>query len=80
MVEVIPFPLIRRRTFIDRQAARVADLNRDAGERHIAHQLEVQAGAMRRKGIDEALIAQQLLCMESAIRASLWRLAKRARE
>jgi uncharacterized protein DUF6074 len=78
---VVPFPLVRRRPFIERQAARVAELNHDAGERHIAYQLEVQAAAMRRKGVNEDLIASELRCMERAIRASLWRLlAKRTRE
>jgi Family of unknown function (DUF6074) len=74
MAEVIPFPLTRRRTFIERQAGRVAELNHDAGERHIAHQLNVQAVAMRRKGIDEGRIAREIRCMESAIRVSLSRL------
>jgi Family of unknown function (DUF6074) len=81
MVEVIPFPLTRRRAFIERQAARVAELNRDAGERHIAHQLEVQAASMKRKGVAEGRIDVELRCMERAVRASLWRLlAKHARE
>jgi Family of unknown function (DUF6074) len=71
---VIPFPTTHRRAFIERQARRAAELNPDAGERHIAYQLDVQATAMRRKGIDETLIARELHCMEAAIRASLQRL------
>jgi hypothetical protein len=74
MAVIIPFPLNRRGAFIERQAQRSAELNNDAGERHIAHQLEVQAAAMRRKGIDEDLIVREMRCMESAIRTSLWRL------
>jgi uncharacterized protein DUF6074 len=71
---VIPFPLYRRRTFIERQANRAAELNPDAGERHILYQLEVQRAALRRKGIDEALIVREIHCVETAIRASLQRL------
>ncbi|KRR11287.1 hypothetical protein CQ12_05525 [Bradyrhizobium jicamae] len=71
---IVPFPLDRRRTFIERQANRAAELNPDAGERHILYQLEVQRAALRRKGVDDALIERELRCMESAIRASLQRL------
>ena len=74
MAEVVPFPTTRRRAFIERQARRAAELNSDAGERHILYQLEVQRAAMRRKGIDEALIVRELRCMETAIRGSLQRL------
>ena len=70
---VIPFPLCRRQTFIERQANRAAELNPGAGERHILYQLEVQRAAMRRKGIDEALIAREIDCMEIAVRALLQR-------
>ncbi|UPT88630.1 DUF6074 family protein [Bradyrhizobium barranii subsp. apii] len=74
MSDVVPFPLSRRWVFIERQARRASELNEDAGERHILYQLEVQRAAMRRKGIDEALIAREIRCMESAIRVSLQRL------
>jgi hypothetical protein len=71
---VLPFPTTHRWAFIERQARRAAELNPDAGERHIAYQIEVQATAMRRKGIDEALIQREIRCMETAIRTSLQRL------
>ncbi|MGY2907036.1 DUF6074 family protein [Bradyrhizobium sp. URHC0002] len=74
MSNILPFPLSRRWVFIERQARRASELNQDAGERHIGYQLEVQATAMRRKGIDETLIARELHCMEAAIRVSLQRL------
>jgi hypothetical protein len=72
---VVPFPLARRRTMIDRQARYAAELNPDAAERHIQQQLKIQGDAMRRKGIDEDLIARELHCMETAIRALLLRAA-----
>ena len=71
---VLPFPLTKRQQLIERQARRAAELNQDAGERHILYQLEVQRAALRRKGIDEALIAREIRCMETAIRTSLQRL------
>jgi hypothetical protein len=70
---IVPFPLARRRSMIQRQASYAAELNPDAAERHIARQLQVQGDAMRRKGIDENLIARELKCMEGAIRAMLLR-------
>src|SRR5262249_1860933 len=54
--EVVPFPYIHRRVFIERQALRAAELNPDAGERHVKNQVQVQIDAMRRRGIGEELI------------------------
>jgi hypothetical protein len=72
MAEILPFPIVRRQAFILRQALRAADLNQQAGERHIQHQVKCQVDAMRRKGVSEDLIALEARCMESAIRAALW--------
>ncbi|WP_410712066.1 DUF6074 family protein [Bradyrhizobium sp. BEA-2-5] len=70
---VIPFPITRRHSFIERQACRAAELSPDAGERHIRNQVQIQVDAMRRRGIGEDLIAREARCMETAIRAALWR-------
>jgi hypothetical protein len=72
MASVIPFPIARRRSFIERQAVRAAELNPDAGERHIRAQVDLQIRAMRRKGIPDDLIAAEARIMENAIRAALW--------
>ncbi|MBQ8105569.1 MULTISPECIES: DUF6074 family protein [unclassified Afipia] len=69
--DIIPFPLARRHDMIERQAMYAAEINPDAADRHIAHQLKIQRDAMRRKGIDERLIARELRCMEGAIRSRL---------
>lgn len=71
--EVVPFPYIHRRVFIERQALRAAELNPDAGERHVRYQIQVQIDAMRRRGIGEELILREARCLETAIRAALWR-------
>jgi hypothetical protein len=70
---IYPFPLAKRKTMIDRQARYAAELKPDAAERHIRQQLKIQGDAMRRKAIDDALIAREIACMEEAIRAVLAR-------
>jgi hypothetical protein len=70
---VIPFPLASRRAMIDRQAKYATDLGPDAAERHIQHQLKIQADAMRRRGVDEGLVGRELRCMESAVRGLMER-------
>jgi len=66
---IVPFPLARRRAFIQKQADHATCLNPSASERYLEYQLQVQRDAMRRKGIDEALIQHELLCMRRAIQA-----------
>ena len=70
---IIPFPLAYRRSMILRQARYAAVLSPAAAERHIRQQLKVQAQAMRRKGIDERVIAREIGCLETSIRATLLR-------
>jgi hypothetical protein len=69
--EVIPFPLARRRRFIDRHARYAGSLPSEAAERHLKRQLLVQAGAMRRKGVREDVIIRELSHLELAIRSML---------
>lgn len=73
MAQVVPFPLARRRTMIERQARYASELNPDAAQRHIQQQLKIQGDAMRRRGIDEQLIGCELRCMKNAIRGLLLR-------
>ena len=70
---VVPFPLTRRRDFVRRHAARMAMLPEATAEKHLAHQLRVQADVMLRRGIDPALINVQVRSLETAIRCELWR-------
>lgn len=67
---VFPFPLARRRAFIAKQVSHASLMNPDAGVRYVQHQLDIQADALRRRGIDEELIQRELRCMASAIRAA----------
>jgi hypothetical protein len=70
---IVPFPMANRRSMILRQARYAAVLSPVAAERHIRQQLKVQAQAMRRKGIDERVIAREIDCLETSIRATLLR-------
>ena len=70
---IYPFPLAKRGAMIDRQARYAAELGPDAAERHIQQQLKIQGDSMRRRGVDEDLIARELKCMRTAIGAALLR-------
>jgi len=71
--DIIPFPIARRRAFIQRQADHTTCLRPDVAERYLEYQLQVQRDAMRRRGVTEDLIARELKCMELAIRQELLR-------
>ena len=66
---VFPFPILRRRGFVQKQAAHAALMRPDAGVRYLHHQLDVQAETMRRRGIGEDLIQRELRCMLRALQA-----------
>jgi uncharacterized protein DUF6074 len=68
---ILPFPILRRNGFIEKQAAHAACMNPDASARYIEYQIQVQRDAMRRRGIAEDLIARELKLMEAAIRREL---------
>lgn len=68
---IVPFPLASRRSMILRQARYAAVLNPDAAERHIQRQLKIQGQAMRRRGIEEHLIAREINCLETSIRSTM---------
>jgi Uri superfamily endonuclease len=69
---VVPFPLARRLDLIHRQAEYALCLKPEKVEQHIARQLQCQADALRRRGISDHTITQELTAMEAAIRAAMW--------
>ncbi|MBO4227223.1 DUF6074 family protein [Bradyrhizobium neotropicale] len=71
MAEVVPFPLIRRRAFIFKQAAHACEMNPDAGDNYIRHQIKIQGDSLRRKCIAEDVIERELKCLEVAIRCTM---------
>lgn len=70
--QIIPFPPVRRRYFVVKQANRMASLSRDAAERHLNAQLRIQREAYERKGVNPDIIEQEIRALESAIRSALW--------
>ena len=74
MAEVLPFPIVRRRDYVRRQAVRMAEVSPAAAEKHLQAQLKLQAKTMARKGIGEDLIVREQQSLETAIRVHLWRL------
>jgi hypothetical protein len=69
---IIPFPATRRRDLIHSIARRVFELSAEAGEKHIRRSLKGQATVMRRKGVEEPLIAHDAIGLEVAVRAVIW--------
>jgi hypothetical protein len=71
--KIIPFPQIRRRRFVARNAIRLAGLPQKTAEKLLAATLRQQAEVMARKGIPAAVIQRESRTLEGAIRAELWR-------
>ena len=65
---VLPFPILRRHGFVQKQASHAACMNPDASARYLEYQIQVQRDAMQRRGVAEELIARELKLMEAAIR------------
>lgn len=72
--KVIPFPIDRRRSFVERLAAQIAARQARAGEAHLQQQLKRQGEVLRRKGVPESSIERELRTLTATIRAELWRL------
>jgi hypothetical protein len=70
---VIPFPLARRRAFIDRHARLISTMRPEVGERYLDRQLQIQFENLQRRGFDLDTINREIVAMDAAIRAALWR-------
>lgn len=64
---VLPFPILRRHGFVQKQASHAACMNPDSSARYIEYQIQVQREAMQRRGVAAELIARELELMETAI-------------
>jgi hypothetical protein len=65
--EIIPYPAARRRDLVASIARRALQLEPLAGHRHILRSLDVQAAAMRRKGISDDLIERETESLRWAV-------------
>ncbi len=72
--KMIPFPIGRRRSFVERLAAQIAARPGHAGEAHLQQQLKRRGEVLRRKAMPESLIERELRALTATIRAELWRL------
>ena len=74
MAIIVPFPIIHRRDFVLRNAARIAEAQPKTAEKFLTHTINVQVETMARRGIAPSLIAREARALENAIRSELWRL------
>jgi len=70
---ILPFPIVRRHGFIQRQVAHAASMNYDSRVRYVERQLTIQRDTMRRRGIAENLIDRELYRMAMAMRSEMQR-------
>lgn len=68
MAEIIPFPRVRNRRFVRKQAAFVGSYRRDVAEKHLAQQLKVQRETMTKRGIAPDRVEAEMRALELAIR------------
>lgn len=71
---VVPFPRIRDRAFVEKQASWLASLPMATAEKQLARQLHVQRETMVRRGIALDLIEEQVVQIEFAIREAMFNL------
>jgi hypothetical protein len=70
---IIPFPVLRRKLFVECQQECFALLPPQDAEKNLRATLRRQRGAMERAGVDPAIIARELSVLECAIRSgSAW--------
>jgi hypothetical protein len=72
--KIVPFPQIKRRRFVMRNAIRLEAVSHKTAEKILAATLKQQTEVMRRRGIAAAVIDAETRSLENAIRAELWRL------
>jgi Family of unknown function (DUF6074) len=73
--DIVPFPQVKRVHFVEKTAARIAAArSREAGENMLETAVQKQCRALERRGVPPERIARQRRALESALRASIWRL------
>ena len=69
---VVAFPLAKRAAYLRRQSHYVRSISREAGERHIARQIEMQRQCLLSKGVASQAVECEVRTLEAALRAQLW--------
>jgi hypothetical protein len=70
---IVPFPTARRRDLVEAVAAGMLKRAPDQAERHLAFSADRQAIVLRRRGIEQPVIDEQIAAFVSAVRAEVWR-------
>jgi hypothetical protein len=74
MAAVIPFPLIRRKGLVWRQAQHALSMKPESCERQVKRSVQQQRDRLTRIGIDPIVIDRECSQLEGAIRAAMWQL------
>ncbi|MBN9043584.1 MAG: hypothetical protein BGP05_01220 [Rhizobiales bacterium 62-47] len=70
--KIVPFPVARRRDLVEAVAGGMLKRAPDQAERHLAFSADRQAIVLRRRGIEQSLIDEQIAAFVSAVRAEVW--------
>ena len=73
---ILPFPLVCRRDFVPRNAARIAEPAPRTADKLLGYVVQVQVDTMVRRGIAPDLIEREAKSFENAIRGDLCRLMR----
>jgi hypothetical protein len=68
---LVPFPLARRRVFIERHARLIATMRPESGERYLDRQLQIQFENLQRRGFDARIIEREVIALDAAISAAI---------
>lgn len=70
--KIVPFPLVRRRGLVRRQAAWFLEQRHDAAEANLRRELHRQREALLRKGVAPPEAEAEAQALETAIRTEAW--------
>lgn len=73
MGTIIAFPRVRDQPFVERHARLMASYKPPKAEAHLQRVLAAAESTMRKRGIEERVIAAEIRAIESSVRCALWR-------
>lgn len=73
MVEVLPFPAVRRVELVERTARRMASVGAEEGDQLLLRFIEDEFDRQLRCGIAHGAIEADMIAFAHAVRAALWK-------